>query len=342
MNSVDLELEKYIFNWKEQEAKYSKLFSSEILKSKAFKTERLKQLLAIQSKFKKNTLYDPSVYSLIKAEKKQLEKQLSSGFISLLLIRIKNALRSRRLRKKYKLQKVHDVLIIREALKQVGFEKYSNRLEKMLLNGNGQNTFSYTEQIAPKQKIEYNLNFTKTEGVTRLDNYKVIYIDENATVQRQQVFHDEGMGFMSGDVAGKLLSGKSLKEGEEWLQMDFNDKDKSGNYKLIRFVNEKFDDELKVAISKLPIKKISKEESENIFNELCKGNPVNVNLVSKTKEIQAAIHANPRHLGILVLDNEGKVLDPLQIKNEANDKSQKIVPVVEKEKLQKNRMKLMR
>ncbi|MBN8879879.1 MAG: hypothetical protein J0I32_20210 [Sphingobacteriales bacterium] len=341
---MEMDLEQEIVKWKEQEQKYAKLFSPAVTKSKEFKRERLRQLLSIEAKVNKNNLQDPSILSLLKIEKKQLQKQISSGLFSFLIRKLVDAVRLHQLKKSHQEQLSNDFSEIRGALQRVGFGKYGERAEQMLSNGNGPLSISHTEQIAPKQIVEYTLNFSRKNGTSRFDNYKISFKDENSGVQRQQVFPNEGLSTMPAGSAVKLLSGMAIKDsGRDWIQMDFNDKDNQGNFKLIRFGQEKLDDGIRDALMRLPTKdQLSPEERERILHELSQGNPVRVNLAKNSNEIQAIVHANPRQSGIVVLNGDGKVLDPNKIAKEAQPKMQENQQMNRERNEGSKRMKIVR
>ncbi len=341
---MERDFEQELIRWKEQEQKYARLFSPSVLKSKGFKKERLNQLLVIQAKYKKVDLQDPSVLVLLKIEKRQLERQISPGIFSFLLRKMIDAVRLYNLKKRHDLQEVDSISNIRGSLNRIGLGKHADRAEEILARSKGPATISHIEQLAPKQTVEYTLHFNKNPNHSSFDGYTVAYKDETTnTVRRQDFKHDE-LGLMPLENATKLLAGQAIKEStKEWVQMDFNDKDAQGNYKLIRFSNERLDEGIMDALSKLPTKdNLSNENKLEIFQELSKGNPFKVTLTRNAEELQAVIYANPRQSGIIVMNNDGKVLDPAKITREDRSKTLEVRHLEKQVKTERKRIKVAR
>lgn len=125
--------------------------------------------------------------------------------------------------------------------------------------------------------------------------------------------------------------------------MDFNDRGADGNFKLIRFTQEQLDDKMSEAIAKLPIKHLlTAEEKAHMIGELGKGNAVHITLSNKKEEIQATVQADPRHASILLLNNEGKVIDPHQLNTPANVSKTKKLDQEPAQQVERRRMKVIR
>lgn len=94
-NTLDMDknLEQELSKWIEQEQKYAKLFSTSVLKSKAFKKERLKELIAIEAKYSRRNLQDPALLTFLKVEKRQLEHEISPRVFSFLFRKLMDAVR---------------------------------------------------------------------------------------------------------------------------------------------------------------------------------------------------------------------------------------------------------
>lgn len=304
-------LEQDILKWKEQEQKYGKLFSKQVLSSTSFKRERLKQLLAIEAKYDKNNIQDPTVLALLKLEKRELQKQVAPNVIMRLFQRVLDRFKLEVNKKQYKQQHLADMTEIRSTLQRTGLGKHGDRAEELLSGNHSQSTsLDHREQIGPDQKIEYSLSFRNQ----KFEGYKMAYTDEKQHLRREYFFRNEGYGTTPVDQAAMLLSGRAIKENNQWIQMDFNDRGADGNFKLIRFGQEQLDEKMGDVIAKLPIKDLlTAEDRSRMVEELSKGNRIPITLTNKKEEIQATILADPRHASIIVLDKEGKVLDPFQL-----------------------------
>lgn len=105
---MDKNLEQELSKWIEQEQKYAKLFSASVLKSRAFKKERLKQLIAIEARYSRRNLQDPALLTFLKVEKRQLEHEVSPRIFSYMLRRFMDAVRLVIYRRRHRNQTAND------------------------------------------------------------------------------------------------------------------------------------------------------------------------------------------------------------------------------------------
>jgi hypothetical protein len=97
------------------------------------------------------------------------------------------------------------------------------------------------------------------------------------------------------------------------------------------------------AIAKLPIKHLlTAEDRSRMVEELSKGNRIPITLTNKKEEIQATILADPRHASVIVLDKEGKVLDPFQLNASNTATRAKKLNQEPAQQLGRRRLKVMR
>lgn len=66
---------------------------------------------------------------------------------------------------------------------------------------------------------------------------------------------------MDDDRAFQLLEGRSILQGERWIQLDFNDKDAQGNYRIKEF-DTSFGYDLKKVLSTLPTKELQESNTD--------------------------------------------------------------------------------
>jgi hypothetical protein len=167
------------------------------------------------------------------------------------------------------------------------------------------------------KEIEATLNF-KAGGQNEMyffNNYQAKLED------KQQTFYlDRGNGITLKE-AFNLLEGRAVnkdlvnKEGEKynaWVQLDFENKETNGNYKLQRY-HENFGYDLDRAVSKFPVKELHEEKSkDDLFKSLEKGNMQSVKIEVNGRDELHYLQADPRNFAVIVHDKTGQPLSKEQ------------------------------
>jgi len=314
-NEAEKNLEQDIQQWKGHERKFSGIFSAEVLASTEFKKERLRQLMIIAARYRGYDSGDSAMLRVLSIERKLLEKQLYPRLLTRLFQRFVALFRMKRLNgaidRKLKAGAEHILLDLQKS----GFSRYADQARSQLLKGEQSFSLGHSEPAGKDAVIEYTLNFSLKQGQAVYDGYKAVYTDQQRGLHRQHFFKREETGTISADTAKALLSGMAVKGADgEWLQMDFNDKDTSGNFRLLRFADAKTDAAIMQQLHALPFAAKPDERSLDIlFNDMAMGKHTETVLVLAGKETTVTIGANPRHAGLLLLNGNGK---PVIIKSE--------------------------
>ncbi len=122
----------------------------------------------------------------------------------------------------------------------------------------------------------------------------------------------EAYNLLNGRAVHKELIDKQDQKYQAWIQLDFNSKDKNGNYERKQF-HENYGYDLREALSYYPIKEmIREEEKEKLMRSLEKGNVQMVSLETPDKDIKVFIEANPQYKTLNLYNSKMQNLDQEQ------------------------------
>lgn len=139
---------------------------------------------------------------------------------------------------------------------------------------------------------------------------------------KEQRFTFEPDNIVTASQAYNLLAGRAIQKeyaGREnniqtaWIQLDFNDKDPSGNHKLKEF-HSAYGYDVKEALKQLPLKELTTaEEAEKVLNALVNGHRQAVTLHKDGNEQKLFIEANPQFKSINVYDENLKKISMVAV-----------------------------
>lgn len=158
------------------------------------------------------------------------------------------------------------------------------------------------------------LHFKKSEqsDMYFFNKYDLTLKPENSADTAKQTFYigkknnitlKEGYNLMSGRAVNKDLASREGQIYNAWLQMDFKETDKNGNYPLKQF-HQNYGFDLEKVLAKHPIKELANEqEKTKLIESLQKGNRQAVTFLQDGTEQRMFIEANPRFKSVNVYDS---------------------------------------
>jgi hypothetical protein len=127
---------------------------------------------------------------------------------------------------------------------------------------------------------------------------QTFYINKGSNITLKEAFN-----LMSGRAVNKDLTNKEGQVYNAWVQMDFKETDKNGNYQLKHF-HQNYGFDLEKELVKHPIKELAGEqEKARLIESLQKGNRQAVTFLKEGAEQRVYIEANPRFKTINVYDS---------------------------------------
>ncbi|MEJ7586797.1 MAG: hypothetical protein WKI04_04470, partial [Ferruginibacter sp.] len=157
------------------------------------------------------------------------------------------------------------------------------------------------------------LHFKKSElsDMYFFNKYNLTLKQENSPNMMEHTFYINKGNNITLKEAYNLMNGRSInkdltnKEGQlynAWVQMDFKETDKNGNYSLKHF-HSNYGFNLEKELSKYPIKElINEQDKTRLMESLNKGNQQSVTFMKEGNEQKVFIEANPRFKSLNVYD----------------------------------------
>lgn len=214
-------------------------------------------------------------------------------------------------------QAAGNLLALKETTTKNGFGQITNQLEQQF--NLGQNAFSIpvSYYVNEKERMSFNVSFTRDQaGQYQLDGYKASFTSEqDPSESRQRYFHLGHGEMLTADQAYNLLAGRAIRNEHmgangyrqgAWQQLDFNDKDASGNCRMKEFPAA-YGYDVRQAVQQLPLKELlSVSDADRLMTGLATGNREIVTLQKDGIEKKLYIEANPQFKSLNIYDDQGK------------------------------------
>lgn len=136
---------------------------------------------------------------------------------------------------------------------------------------------------------------------------QTFYINNDMRRKEQEdITLKEGYNLLSGRAVNKDLLNKEGVKYNAWVQLDFKEPDKHGNYEVKKY-HENYGFDLEKSLAKHPIKELSPEEDRKMLTEsLQRGNRQAVTFQNEGKEQKIFIEAAPQYKAINFYDSNMK------------------------------------
>jgi hypothetical protein len=207
-----------------------------------------------------------------------------------------------------------------EGLRRNGFEQAIPEMERKMQQGLPEFNVPISYYLDKDRSIEYNLHFKKADdnGTYIFDKYEAHLLFENAPERnRSQPFRVIDNHTFRADEAQHLLEGRAIEKQfvdagnnaiKSWVQLNFNEREVDGGFKLKRFPPE-HGFNLEKAVSELPILENSDITARNnLYDTFRNGKIATVTVHNGHQEIKLFAVADPRE-GEIKLFNQ--LMEPL-------------------------------
>lgn len=161
----------------------------------------------------------------------------------------------------------------------------------------------------------YEVNFKPEQAPEILELSFYINKGHNITLK-------EAYNLMNGRAVNKNFANKEGELYNAWLQIDFKQTDKNGNFKMHQF-HQNYGYDLEQALAKYPIKELgSDQDKSRLLDSLKRGNRQSVSFLQNGGEQKHFIEANPRFKSINIYDSNMHRLGNKQSRGEKQDQGQ--------------------
>ncbi len=302
INRVETELNQ----WRSREERFSKLFSFSLSSNKALLKEKLQYYDHIAAKYKgTQDLDERFVLRMLQQERSKIEKLLYPNPVIRLLRRLlvapvkeQTVIRQNNRKTEQNSQSLH------QQVQRAGFINLAAKIDEQIKQGQQQFSLPVSYYINDKERLDHQLSFIKDQsGTYHFEGYKTnLYNESKPNEQRQQYFNRKNGYEINATEAYNLLSCRAIKKNGTWVQLDFNDKDANGNFRMKEF-HSGYGYNLQKVLQQLPLKELLNESEANKLHDALKnGNRLAVSFIKNGNEQRYHIEANPQFKSVNIYD----------------------------------------
>ncbi|MET6998665.1 hypothetical protein [Chitinophaga defluvii] len=223
---------------------------------------------------------------------------------------------------------------LRDQVKYTGFgEALEGELKKAIEQGQPEFRLKHQANYGNDQVFaELHFSKSKQSDMYFFNSYNVALQKGNNTDAMEHTFYinkgnnitlKEAYNLMEGRSVNKDLINKDGQVYNAWLQMDFKETEKNGNFKVKQF-HQNYGYDLEAALAKHPIKELGHDEyKNNLLDSLKKGNLQSATFQKDGTEQKHYVEANPRFKTVNVYDSNMQRMDNRQAKTERQSEGEK-------------------
>jgi len=328
INRVEMELNQ----WRSREDRFSKLFSFSLSGNKALLREKLHYYERVAARYQGTG--DPDerfALQVLRQERRRMEKQLYPNLLIRMLRRLLvSPVREQIVIRQDTRNTEENSRSLQEQLQRAGFAGLIFRLDEQIRQQQSQFSLPISYYINEKERMDYQLTFTRERtGQYQFNGFQAKLHNETLPdISKQQYFKlKDGM---DANRAYQLLEGRAIQKEDLWLQLDFNDKDAQGNYKVKEF-HSSFGYDLEKVLQSLPIKELQDRTiSDQLLSKLQQGSREAVSFLRDGREQRYFIEANPQFKSVNIYDEHSrkitlsvalgsKTTEALKVSHKANE-----------------------
>jgi hypothetical protein len=316
INRVAIELN----DWKAREERFEKIFSASILKDPAFLKEKLNFYNHVQAKYGRSANDEEKItLRILATQRAQLRDQLYPSILRKIYDFIMQPFQERKILQEINQKQDNNLRELAGAMKKHGFEQAIDKLSQHISQGQKNFSIPLSHYVNEDEKMNFNLSFSRQQdGSYRFDQYQAsLQNAKNPNQVVSQVFSADTKDTIRAEQAQNLLAGRAvMKESFDlsgapkvkWVQLDFNDKDPSGNHKMKEFLHG-YGFDLGKAVEKLIQKQnLSPEMRQNLLEGLHKGEKQPITIMRDNAAVNLFVEANPQFKTINLFDEHNKKL----------------------------------
>lgn len=302
-------IESEVRNWQDKEARIGKLFSFSPSANRAMLGQKLRYYDLISAKYRRN-ISSEERYTLayVLQERRKIERQLYPNllvrlFRRLLVVPVLNR-KTADMEVKKRESNTH---ALQEDLRRMGFSDLFEKAETKIRKGQESFTIPISYFVDDHHRMDHQVSFARNgNGEYHIHGFEAtLHNQRRLSDVKRQFFEHERSGSIDADQAYQLLCGRALEKDGKWIQLDFNDRDEKGNFRIRDYrTGPQYD--LIEKLKELPLKPISPEEEKKIVENLKAGERTSVSFSMDGVEKRFYIEANPQFRNITIYDEHSK------------------------------------
>ena len=308
INGVETELNQ----WRSREDRFSKLFSFSLASNRSLLKEKLQYYDRIAAKYTgTQNLDERFALRMLRQERNRIERQLYPNPIlrvvrRMLVVPVREQIVIRQNNKRT----AENSQALHQQVQRAGFTDLLTKIEEQIKQGQQQFSLPVSYYLPNNERLDHQLSFVKgNSGLYQFEGYKTtLYNESKPNEKRQQYFNLRNEYNVNATEAYNLLSGRSIHREQTWIQLDFNDKDQNGNFRVKQFHSD-YGYNLETALQQLPLKELlNKDETDKLQDALKNGSRISVSFLKDGKEQQFYIEANPQFKSVNIYDEHSRKL----------------------------------
>jgi hypothetical protein len=306
VNRVEMELSQ----WRSREERFSKLFSFSLSNNRSLLKEKLHHYERIAAKYKgSQNLDERFALRMLKQERNRILKQLYPNLLVRIVRKVLVAPLIEQIAIRQDLKEVEqNSQSLHDQVQRIGFRDLSARIDQQIRQGRGQFVIPVSYYINEKERLDHQLTFVKDQtGYYQFEGYKTALQNESKPEEiREHYFKMQEAYSIDIIQAHNLLAGRAIQKGTSWMQLDLNDKDPNGNYRIKEFYSG-YGYNLEKSLQQLPLKELSnKTEADKLKDALKQGSRQSVILIKDGSEHRFYIEANPQFKSVNIYDEHSR------------------------------------
>ncbi|QRY55588.1 hypothetical protein [Sphingobacterium siyangense] len=291
--------------WRSREERLAKIFSS-ALASKPLLAEKLRYFDRIAAKYAETRDQDEKfALRVLKQERRAIERKLYPNIWlrmirRMLVVPLRSNISSRS-QARISVQNSEELLA---QLEGAGFTGLSDKLNEAMGKGHPEFSIPHSYYVEPSKRMDFDLTFAKDgQGNTRLQGYKAHFYNEvKPEESRGQYFSADSGKCLDTKSSLNLLQGRALEQDGGWIQLDFNDRDAMGQYRMKEFPAA-YGFDIEQQVRNLPIKELHDQgEASGLVAALRAGSCQAVTFIRDGNERRCFIEANPQFRCVNIYD----------------------------------------
>jgi hypothetical protein len=323
VNRIELETAE----WNSKEERLRKLFKSSPSLEKSLSEEKLRWCENMLTKHKNtNHLVERSALQIIKNERSILIKQVYPNRYGQFFYKLLNLLILEKVNAKIQISdQLKNNRSLEDKLKQAGFNNVFSKAERYMKLGHMKFTVPVSYYLNEKERMDHSLSFKKDDlGYYQFGGFKTSLHDyTKLSENKQHYFSANEAGIFNAAQAYDLLSGRSVFHEGSWKQLDLNDRDADGNYKIKEFPDS-YGYNIEKALSQLPLKISDQLELASLITSLKDGRREEAVILKDGSEQKVFIEANPQYRSLNIYNENLKKISLSNVQNNRKNETVKL------------------
>jgi hypothetical protein len=304
--------------WRNREERFEKLFPGTLQTNLPFLKEKLDFLDNIRAGYGKTANdIERMTLHILNQDRQRLVRIVYPTFLERLIRFITLPFKMQKQEQISREQKSTNLQSLRESVIKLGFGQTGDLLQQQVNRGSNSFSIPVSYYLNEHERMNFDLSFTKDHsGQYLLESYKAtLAATQDSVVERQQNFQCISGNTPTAEQAYNLLAGRSIQmnaldaQGNRqisWRQLDFNDKDSSGNFRIKEFPQGYGFDLIQSIQPLLPYSKLSPNGIETLTVSLAAGNKPEIVLHKDNLILKVFIEANPHFKRLNIYNEKGE------------------------------------